>query len=405
MLGLVRNIVTIAIGFAIVGCGGGGNTAVRTVERDSSGVTIVENHADTAALRAGWSLSPQPSLTIGGGGTSDSAQIYQVAGAVRLMDGRIVVADAGVSQVRVFAADGRRLAAWGHKGEGPGEYTQPHLAGRTHGDSVVVFDASLRRATVLDPDNGGVRSYLVGNFGGGYPNAQGVLANGSIAIGGGMYFSSETGGIPEGMFRAPSKYLLVNDTGALRTDLGDRPAAEMFSARSGGQFSMMPIPFARITGFAPAGDHVWLGTGDSWELSAYTLDGKLERIARFDRELAPVTAAMRAAETERQVADAKDDNDARATRARLAAITWPAHVPPYELFRADALGCVWIGETAITDGQRTWTIIDARGHAIGRVTTPARTLPLDIGRDYILAVTRDDLDVERLTVWRLTRPG
>ncbi len=35
---------------------------------------------------------------------------------------------------------------------------------------------------------------------------------------------------------------------------------------------------------------------------------------------------------------------------------------------------------------------------------PVRTAPLDIGRDYLLGLTRDELDVEQLTVWRLRRP-
>jgi hypothetical protein len=36
---------------------------------------------------------------------------------------------------------------------------------------------------------------------------------------------------------------------------------------------------------------------------------------------------------------------------------------------------------------------------------PLKTFPLDIGPDWILGVTRDELDVESLTVWGLERPG
>ena len=80
-------------------------------------------------------------------------------------------------------------------------------------------------------------------------------------------------------------------------------------------------------------------------------------------------------------------------------------IPPYELFRADALGNLWIGEYLLPgETQRTWTIIGSDGKAIGRLTTPPRTLPLEIGPDYLLGLTRDELDVETLTLWPLTRP-
>jgi hypothetical protein len=84
----------------------------------------------------------------------------------------------------------------------------------------------------------------------------------------------------------------------------------------------------------------------------------------------------------------------------------PDYVPPWELFTADALDHVWIGEFLLPgENARTWTIIDRDGRAVGRVTTPLRTLPLDIGEDYVLGVTRDDLEVESITLWRLGRPG
>lgn len=43
--------------------------------------------------------------------------------------------------------------------------------------------------------------------------------------------------------------------------------------------------------------------------------------------------------------------------------------------------------------------------ARGRLTLPPRMRPLDIGQDYVLGVSLDELDVERLTLWKLTRPA
>ena len=375
------------------------------VETDSAGIRIVENRADTATLRAGWALAAEPTLTIGGAGAPDAEQLYQVSGALRLPDGRIAIANGGAAQIRIHAADGTLLATWGRKGEGPGEYTQPTLAGRMNGDSLVVFDASQRRASVLTADSGYIRSYAVGTEGGGWPIAKGTLPDGSIAIGGGMYFSSADG-FPNGLIRAPSKYVIIAPDGTTRLDLGDYPAAEMFARADGNRFSASVVPFGRLTGYAVTPDRIWIGTGDAWSLNAFTLDGRLERVVRFDRARRPVTAGMKQAAIDEKVADASNENEAREIRANMAEMPIPEYLPPWELFIADAAGDIWIGEVLAPGEQaRTWTIIDPLGRVIGRLTTPPRTLPLDIGADYILALTSDALDVERLTLWSLQRPS
>jgi hypothetical protein len=379
--------------------------AVPFVESDSAGIHIVLNLADTAGLRSGWAIAAAPTLTIGGGDAQESEQLYQVSGALRMPDGRIVVANGGASQIRVFGADGELLSTYGRKGEGPGEYQQPTLAGRINGDSLVVFDAGLRRASILTADSGYIRSYDVGTGGGGYPMARGTLPDGSIAIGGGMYFSSADG-FPNGLIRAPSKYVIIGSDGAIRLDLGDYPAAEMFAKADGSRFSATIVPFGRLTGYAITPAHIWIGTGDDWSIKTFALDGLLESIIRFDRSRRPVTTDFKQAAIDDKVEDASTQDEAREVRARMAEIPFPESMPPWELFLADAAGDLWIGEfLAPGENARTWTIIDPLGHAVGRVTTPLRTLPVDIGKDYMLGLTRDDLDVESLTLWPLQRPA
>jgi len=400
--------LTLAATLLLAACGGGRGSepdSVTVAVMDSAGIAIIENHIDTAAVRAGWQLSEQPVLTIGGLDALEASQIYRVRGAVRLSDGRIAVADGGSMEIRVFDPAGRPLARFGREGEGPGEFRDPFLAGRTAGDSLVVFDAGLRRATILTADSGFVRSYQVGIEGGGYPIAQGILGDGSLAIGGGMYFSSAEG-FPSGALRAPSKYLVIAPDGSLGVDLGEFPAAAMYARRSATSFQAISIPLGRVTGFAASSDHLWLGTGDSWELRGYGKTGVLERIVRVERPLEPVTAALRHAAIEEQVADAANENEARSQRALLSELPFPSELPPYELFRTDALDHLWVGEFA-PPGQDTrhWTIFDPSGRAVGRITLPERTVPLEIGADYILARTLDELDVERLTLWRLERPA
>jgi hypothetical protein len=404
-----RVAFTLAAFLLLAACGGGGSSSapdsVIVAVLDSAGVSIIENHIDTAAVRTGWELGEQPELTIGGVAAPEASQLYSVRGATRLSDGRIAVADAGSKEIRVFDADGRPLARFGRAGEGPGEFKDPVLSGRTPGDTLVVFDAGLRRASILTADSGFIRSYQVGLEGGGYPIAQGILRDGSLAIGGGMYFSSAEG-FPSGALRAPSKYLVIAPDGSLGADLGEFPAAEMYAKRSASSFQAISIPLGRVTGFAASSDHLWLGTGDSWEVRGYAKTGVLERIVRVERPLEPVTAALRHAVIEERVAEASSENEARSQRALLSELPFPSELPPYEFFRTDALDHLWVGEFAPPgEDARNWTIFDPSGRAVGRITLPERTLPLEIGDDYLLGRTLDELDVESVTLWRLRRPA
>jgi len=390
----------------VASCGGGEAAAPAWfTERDSAGITIVENAADTAALGAGWSLEPEPLLTIGGLDADESQQVFQVAGGLRLPDGRIAIANGGTSDIRIFAPAGTLAATHGRKGEGPGEFSSVQLAGSTGEDSLIVFDPDLRRVSIIDADTGYVRSYLIGSGGGGFPLSRGALAGGSLLLGGGMRFSSDEG-FPSGLVRPPSRYMVVGPDGETVGDLGELPAAEMFARVTATSFTASGVPFGKVTAVAAASGHVWVGTGETWELRAHAPDAHLERIVRFDRTLRPVTPALMEAFIEERAEEADDENLARSVRASLAEMPAPADVPPYQLFETDALDCLWIGEYLLPgEDTRAWTILDPDGRVTGRLFLPPRTRPLDIGPDWLLGVTTDELDVERLTLWRLRRPA
>ncbi len=373
---------------------------VVVVERDSAGIRIVENSVDTAALRAGWAVSDAPLRTIGGLDAPPAEQLFGVNGARRLADGRIAVADRSMA-VSIFGPDGTLLAKHGRRGEGPGEFMAASLAG-ARGDSLIVLDGQLRRISIVHADTGFVCSYAIGQRGG-FPVAQGLVDSGDILIGGGMSFSSAEG-FPIGQVRPTSRYVVLDAAGSVKADLGEFPAADMFARTRGDAFSARRSPFGRVTGIAAAAGQIWLGTGDGWDLRVYGADAALRRIVRFDRPAGAVTAALRNAYIAEETANADDENAARELRSLIEEMSFPASLPPWELFVPDAAGNVWIGEYLLPgESRRTFTIVNADGHAIGRLTMPPRTLPLDIGPDWLLARTLDALDAESLTLWRLER--
>ena len=101
-----------------VGCEDTGQTAdnrLPVVVQDSAGITIVENDPPAPDSRLPWEFSAQPSLTIGAVDSGEADELFRVTDAIRLADGRIVIANSGSSEIRVFNPDGSHSATWGAK--------------------------------------------------------------------------------------------------------------------------------------------------------------------------------------------------------------------------------------------------------------------------------------------------
>ena len=150
----------------LAGCALDANPAVTWTERDSAGVTIVESVVDPDASHAGWSVADQPSLSIGTLAGSPEYQFFRIAGAHRLVDGRIAVVNSGSQEVRVYSGDGQFLHGFGTDGDGPGEFRRPWLAGTYGTDSLVIHDLDLRRVpsytlTTASPDRSRCRTAAV----------------------------------------------------------------------------------------------------------------------------------------------------------------------------------------------------------------------------------------------------
>ena len=136
-------------------------SGVSVTVRDSAGVTIVENSGAVPLDGGGWSVAAQADLSIGAVEGDADYQLYGVAGAHRLADGRIAIANAGTSELRLYDANGGYQGSFGQQGGGPGEFTSMRLVGVTGRDVIVLADAGLRRLTTVHPDDGMLGSALV----------------------------------------------------------------------------------------------------------------------------------------------------------------------------------------------------------------------------------------------------
>ena len=129
---------------------------------DSAGVRIVENArpADTAFLD--WRIGPEPSVTIGVAVGDEAQMLFRVSDAVRLSDGRVVVAETSSSELKVFDPTGTRVGTWGGRGEGPGEFPE-YMLQRIEpwpADSIVAWYGPGWRVSAFDSEGNFDRTFL-----------------------------------------------------------------------------------------------------------------------------------------------------------------------------------------------------------------------------------------------------
>src|SRR5690606_39180897 len=106
-----------------------------------------------------WRIEPEPVFVIGAPGAGDGIELYGVATALLLADGRIAVAERSSQRIRLFDPTGRQeLPALGGRGRGPGEFTGLFWIGVFRGDSILAWDSGQARATVFAPGGEYVRT-------------------------------------------------------------------------------------------------------------------------------------------------------------------------------------------------------------------------------------------------------
>lgn len=402
--------LVMAVGSAAWGCGGGGGGAAPMV-RDSAGVRLVENPDVASASDGGvlWALTETPLLTIGALEAAPEYQFNRVRGVARLSDGRIVVADAGSSELRWYDRSGAHLATAGGKGEGPGEFAALGGVAVLPGDSVVTYDEVLRRFSVFDDDGGFERVVTVaaeGHPGMDHPIFAGAMADGTVLMVGRVL---QLDGMKEGPIRSPMTVYRYAPDGALLDSLGTFHGWEAVVAISEqGQHIAMQIrdrPFGRNTSIAPLPDGFAVGTPLSYEYEVHAPDGALRQIVRLDRPNAAVTAGDIEAYQEAQLEDLEDPNVVRARRQELSELTYPETMPAFGYpLMADDVGNVWVPDFMAGEEVRTWTVFDPEGRRLGTVRTPADLQVFAIGGDWLLGVWRDELGVEYVREYGLIGP-
>ncbi|HEX6861540.1 MAG TPA: hypothetical protein VF414_01930 [Thermoanaerobaculia bacterium] len=381
----IKGIVLLSLALSLTACTS--DDARPSDSQGASAVDVVENHE--AGWKAGreWSAAAQPTLEIGS--EERGYQFAGIRGASRLSDGRIVVGDAGTSEVRLYDGQGRFVSAAGRSGGGPEEFRAMGRLVAAAGDSVVAFDAATRRISVLGPSGAFARSLTpeAATLG---ASLAGVLENGSFVV-----------GIPrplpprDGLSRDSVVYLLISPDGSTADTLGVAPGGQQYQRIDGSRVTRLTVPFGPMPAASASGNRIFIGATDRYEIREFGPDGAATRVIR--RQVEPQ------AFTEAHFRAVADQFPQMATA--LAEIPRPSQAPVFAALLVDRENNLWVqdypspGATSIS-----WTVFDPQGRMLGQVSLPSNFRPTDIGADYILGVWTDELGVERVRMYPLRKP-
>lgn len=327
-------------------------------------------------------------------------QFFGIAGVARLGDGRIAVADQGAHGVRLFSANGRLLGKSGREGAGPGEFRYLFSLDALVDDSLLVFDGSLYRFTILDDEGRYVRTFRVDAEDALiWPVA--ILGGERILVATGRPFGGQRG---SGVFVDTARFLVADTRGTILDTIGQFPVGERYVRIEGQRRTTLSLPFGRAMQVTAHEGRIYVALSDQYGIHVYGADGRLDEIFELSLALHEVTEDH----IERYTASRMELRNERRRRVEarlLREMPFPRTFPAFERLLVDPEGNVWAEEYQRPgDRVANWLVLDSHGRWLGWVAAPKSFRIEQIGKDHILGVQVDSLGVEQVRMYGLKRP-
>ena len=419
------------------GCDGpppGADAVAGVTVWDSAGIEIVESHAPEHPAGAFWSIDAEPEIVLGGsrteapkgepGAAADGAGelIWRVRGLARLEDGRIAVLSQGNYQLFLFEPSGELSTVIGGRGEGPGEFARPQQLQYLPPDTLVVWDYWFAPTSYFDTGGRllGERTIDLLRMMEVAPGTTAEsrpfpLPDGSVVVvaGGessGMPAPASFGRLP------PAEFIRLDDSYSPRS-LGFWEGWEMWRLRE--QKGVRPAirTFMLDSYLASGGDppSIYISNGDQDEIHQFSVGGDLIRIVRRTTGPVPVTEAAQEAWKSALVGrGGLEEETGQSPDEFFAGMPLRDAFPPVAGLVVDAEGYLWVREWSASEAGMPdqWSVFGPEGRWLGVIPAwPDLTLchwrlsPCWIDRDFLLAVRRDELGIERVEGYRIRRGG
>lgn len=372
---------------------------------DSAGIQIVTSDPSNSA--AACTLSEEPMLTIGEEGDDENLWFSQVGGTGLLSDGSIAVIDGASSELRLFAEDGRHLWSAGGSGEGPGEFTRAWYLWVLPGDTMWVGNLRPWRYNVFTEKGEFVRAVERVTPYGDPTGGGGVLDNG-VSINGTWGFSFVQN------FTTPDTLILEahSPDGQLISTVARVPNRVQGTTSKSEALGINLVlnPLFSAQAMADAGRNT-IAIGQSRDPEVRLLDEefRLRRIVRWSEPGREVTSADVNAYRDSYV-ESRGGRDSERWGAGDEVQIDPDR-PVAEVFPAFSSiavardGRLWVFPYR-KPGQnpREWMAFETDGTFFCHLArTHPNFTPHEFGADYALGVEADELGVQTVAMYRLSR--
>lgn len=366
-----------------------------------------------------WTVSADPSLSIGSANGSDEDILLRVAMATRLSDGTIVLQNNAreTFEIRYYDSTGTHLHTASRFGRGPYEFRYPLGVYRLPGDSVFVAGQDDRfavfgpRGERIREGRMGLLSKLPGAFSWGFSFPHLVLVK-------------SRGMPPLGTQRTVMTlvtYDLQTDVLDSVTVVRDRAAHREAMTQSNG-FKMYSVPFARETFVAAGAGTVWVGDTETELIRGYRY-GSSSPAVTIRSPFEPRSVSRGERSRTRDAYASRFSGEAQQRWARYArSMEFPERMPSFGQLKVDVAGNLWVQEYEPfwAEGDQHWAVFDPNGREIAVVAVPAAALPpcarrvafqcstqddsvLEIGEDYMLVGQLDELGVPYLRKFQIRK--
>ncbi|MEK9502450.1 hypothetical protein WI372_15760 [Gemmatimonadota bacterium DH-20] len=356
------------------------------VERDSSGVRIVENFAPVHAPGA-WSVGSVTPLC----SARDDDRIGQVSAIVPL-DGDTVAVMSGQGQRLLICVGGRVVASHGGEGEGPGEYRFVRGLHRVSRDTVALVENE--RVTYLDLRTRGVRTLAPPAA---HPDATRFLGSPFKIVA-----SRRSPGAGEGPSTgAPRRYDLFDAAnGSVDSPDFEEVAWSDALPGSGPEIAL----WAPGLTWALSESSFWFVERNETDLQLRTIEG-VRRIVRAEIHAPSISESVWSEARSRLRAGLSDQGLPEAVLTSMLEIPEDRRVYPIRQMEPDPEGRLWV-RLAQEDPMREpapWRVFDARGRWVTDVHVPRDVQVRFISNERIYGVQLDELDLQTVVVLPIRR--
>lgn len=353
-----------------------------------------------------------PVAVIAGPGGSNSSGFVKLSGAGTLPDHSIVVADEGRAQVYRFDSSGAFEGIIGRKGNGPGEYREIdgiHL----RRDTIVIIDGRAAVHLYLTPGKWLLSRRL--------PTVDGFIVNPAVGLlEGGRFLlrmNPVTPPIPSSVVSEKVHQVMTWDGSSAPKPLAVIPVSRQHRHPST-RASYLTL-FSPLTSYAFAGDRVCYAYSREYRVRCLDAKGRSHDLVVEQRVGATVTAReVAAARRVRAGYDGSGHNkyaepSLREHRERVAQQAAAESVHPVmgEILAA-ADGAIWVRQYTpaigmadpprhFVDEPSTWVEYGTDGKRKRAFRVPARHWVTAIDDRRIVAIVRDEDDVEEVRIFAL----